>query len=59
MEKNLPANAGDIGDRIGSLGQKDPLEEKVAIPVFLPGKSCGQRSLEGYGPWGHERVRHD
>ena len=24
----------------------------------LPGKSHGQRSLEGYSPWGH-RVRHD
>ena len=21
-------------------------------PVFLPGKSCGERSLEGYSPWG-------
>ena len=21
------------------------------IPVFLPGKSYGQRSLEGYSPW--------
>ena len=28
-------------------------------PVFLPGKSHGQRSLEGYGPWGCKRVRHD
>ena len=28
-------------------------------PVFLPGKSHGQRSLVGYGPWGHERVGHD
>ena len=28
-------------------------------PVFLPGKSHGQRSLEGYSPWGHERVGHD
>ena len=27
-------------------------------PVFLPGKSCGQRSLAGYSPWGH-KVRHD
>ena len=27
-------------------------------PVFLPGKSQGQRSLMGYSPWGHERVRH-
>ena len=22
-------------------------------PVFLPGKSHGQRSIEGYSPWGH------
>ena len=25
-------------------------------PVFLPGKSHGQRSLEGYSPGGHKRV---
>ena len=24
------------------------------ILVFLPGKSLGQRSLEGYSPWGCE-----
>ena len=23
-------------------------------PVFLPGKSCGQRSLAGYSPWSHK-----
>ena len=23
-------------------------------PVFLPGKSHGQRSLVGYSPWGHK-----
>ena len=28
-------------------------------PVFLPGKSHGQRSLGGYSPWGHKRVGHD
>ena len=28
-------------------------------PVLLPGKSCGQRSLVGYSPWGWQRVRHD
>ena len=28
------------------------------IPVFLPGKSHGQRSLTGYSPWA-TRVRHD
>ena len=27
-------------------------------PLFLPGKSHGQRSLVGYSPWGR-RVRHD
>ena len=25
-------------------------------PVFLPGKSRGQRSLEGYSPWDHEEL---
>ena len=27
--------------------------------VLLPGKSHGQRNLEGYSPWGHKRVRQD
>ena len=25
----------------------------VPTPVFLPGESCGQRSLVGCCPWGH------
>ena len=28
-------------------------------PIFLPGKSHGQRSLLGYSPWGYKRVGHD
>ena len=28
------------------------------IPVFLPGKSHGQRSLVGYSPWDCQRVSH-
>ena len=28
-------------------------------PVFLLGKFHGQRSLEGYSPWGLKRVRYD
>ena len=28
-------------------------------PVFLPGKSYGQRSLAGYSPLGCKIVRHD
>ena len=27
---------------------------KQAPPVFVPGKSHGQRSLAGYSPWGHK-----
>ena len=27
---------------------------QVYISVFLPGKSHGQRSLEGYSPWGRK-----
>ena len=31
--------------KVGSLGQEDPLEEDMATtPVFLPGKSHGQKS---------------
>ena len=25
-------------------------------PVFLPGKSHGQRNLVGYSPWGHKEL---
>ena len=25
-------------------------------PIFLPGKSHGQRSLEDYNPWGHKEL---
>ena len=40
--------------RVQSLGGKDPLEEAWATtPVFLLGKSHGQRSQAGYSPWGH------
>ena len=28
-------------------------------PVFLPGKSWGLKSLMGYSPWGHKRIKHN
>ena len=31
----------------------------ATTPVFLPGKSHGQRSLAGYSPWGCKRVGHN
>ena len=44
--KNLPANAEDAGS---IPGWEDPLEKKwQPTPVFLPGKSYGQRGLVGY-----------
>ena len=32
--------------RVQSLGREDALEKENPTPVFLPGKSHGQRSLE-------------
>ena len=56
MVKNLPANIGDVGSIPGS--GKFPWRRKwQATPVFLPGKTHGQRSLAGYRPWGRKRVR--
>ena len=52
--KNPPTNVRDLGSIPGS----DPWVRKIpwrrkwqSIPVFLPGKSHGQRSLAGYSPW--------
>ena len=51
-------NAGDVQETwVPSLGQENPLKKEMAIiPVFLPGKSHGQRSLVGYGSWGHKEL---
>ena len=39
------------------LGQEDPLEKEMATHAYiLIGKSCGQRSLVGYSPWGHKEL---
>ena len=44
---------------VQALDWKCPLEKEMAtILVFSPGKSHGQRSLEGCSTWGH-RVRHN
>ena len=39
---------------VQSLGQEDPLEKWQPTPVFLPGKSHGQRSLAGFSPKGRK-----
>ena len=51
--KNLPANAGDTRD-VGSIPELERYPGKKKwprAPVFLPGKSHGQRNLAGYSPW--------
>ena len=53
--KNLPAMQETQETQVQTLGQEDPLEEEMAtIPVFLPEKSQGQRSLAGYSSKGCE-----
>ena len=56
MVKNPPANAGDAGDcGFNPWVKTIPWRRKwQPTPVFWPGKSDGQRSLEGYSPWGCE-----
>ena len=39
--------------------EKEMEEEMASTPVFLPGKSHGQRSLADYSPWVCKRVTHD
>ena len=56
MVKNPPANVGDAEDSGSIPGSgRSPGEGKwQPTPVFLPGKSYGQRNLVGYSPWGHK-----
>jgi len=39
--------------------RKIPWIRKCEPTPGLPGKSHGQRSVEGYSPWGRKKVRHD
>ena len=43
---------------VGSVSiQEDPQRRKwQPAPVFLPGKSHGQRSLADYSPWDHKEL---
>ena len=54
--KELPANAGDVRDAgsIPGLGKIPWRRAWQPSPVFLPGESHGQKSLEGYSLWGHK-----
>ena len=55
MVENLPANAGDVS-LIPAL-ERSPWRRKwQSIPVFLPGKSHGQKGLVGYSPRGRQEL---
>ena len=57
MVKNSSAMQERQEMRVQSLGQEEPLEkERQPTPVFLPGKSYGQRILVGCGRWGHKEL---
>ena len=56
--KESACSAGDAG--FNSWVEKIPwLRKWQPTPVFLPGKTHGQRSLAGYLPWGHKIVGHN
>ena len=53
--KESACNGGDVGSIPGS--GISPGEGKwQPTPVFLPGKSHGQRRLVGYSPWGRREL---
>ena len=50
--KNPPVMQEYQETQVRSLGWEDPLRRAWQhTPVFLPGESYWQRSLEGYSPW--------
>ena len=51
--KNLPASAGDTrgAGSISRLGKFPWSRKWQPVPIFLPGKSLGQRILSGHSPW--------
>ena len=62
---NPPADAGDTGDMglIPGSGKIPCSRKWQHIPLFLWGKSYGERSLAGYSPWdcrvGHNARKHN
>ena len=54
--KNLPANRGDTRDGSIHGSGRSPEEGWQPTPVFMPGKSHGQRRQAGCRPWGHKQL---
>ena len=57
MVNKPPANASDATDMFNPwVGKIHECKKWQPAPVFLPGKSHGQRGLMGYSPWGHKEL---
>ena len=56
--KNPTASAGEVRDKdwIPGSGRSAGEGNDNSLPIFLPGKSHGQRSLVGHSPWGHTEL---
>ena len=54
--KESVSNVGDSGSSPGLRRSPGGGRALQPTPVFLPGKSHGQKSLVGYSPWSHKRV---
>ena len=55
MVKNPPAKA-QVANTDPVSGRYPREENGKPTPVFLPGKSHGQKSLAGYGAWGRKEL---
>ena len=56
--KNPATNSGDLRDT-GSIPGVEKLPWRRVgqpTPLFLPGESHGQKSLEGYSPWSRKKL---
>ena len=53
--KNMPVNAGDMGEFDPGSERSPGKGNGQPIPVFLPGKSYEQGSLVGCSPWGSQK----
>ena len=53
-----PADPGDFGSILGS-GRAPGERNGNPLQYACLGNPTDQRSLEGYSPWGHKRVRCD
>ena len=58
--KNPPANAGDVGSFIQSLGQEDPLEKEMATHSSIVAQKIPQTEETGMLQFmGSQGVGHD